>query len=239
MESPIISMVRTRCEARYLGRVDYGEALELQHRLLERRKAGEIRDQLMLLEHPHVITLGRRASIEDILVPGEKLRERGIALYHVGRGGQATYHGPGQLVGYPIIGLHRWGGPRDYVHALEEVLIRTMAAYGVAGQRAPGHPGVWVNGAKLAAIGVRISGGVTSHGFALNVHPDLELFSTIVPCGTPGLQVTSLERLMGAVLPLEEVARRVAQEFAALFGWELCWGAEIIEGITSIGASRG
>jgi lipoate-protein ligase B len=225
---------------------------------VEQRKAGLIGDHLLLLEHPHVITLGRRGSEQDILAPPAYLQEQGIAVYRVERGGLVTYHGPGQLMGYPIVDLrqgvpptsrvsstwthatagdrrqalrlrsgarvdHPWGGPADYVHALEEVLIRTVAFWGVSGQRLAGHPGVWVEGAKLASIGVHVSGGVTSHGFALNVHPNLEMFNAIVPCGIPGLRFTSLERLTGLSLPLEEVAQQVAREFAAVFRMEVSW----------------
>ncbi len=213
----------SHCVASYFGQVDYGMALELQRRLVEQRKAGLISDRLLLLEHPHVITLGRRGSEDDILAPPAYLQEQGIAIYRVERGGLVTCHGPGQLMGYPIVDLRPWGGPADYVHALEEVLIRAVACFGVPGQRVPGHPGVWVEGDKLASIGVHVSGGVTSHGFALNVHPNLGLFSAIVACGIPGLRFTSLESLTGLTLPLEEVAQQVARDFAAVFSMEVSW----------------
>ena len=218
-------MSQAQCTTSYLGLVEYGTALELQRSLVERRRADAIGDQLLLLEHPHVITVGRRGSDEDILVSPALLQEWGVSVHKVDRGGQVTYHGPGQLVGYPIISLREWGGPVTYVRTVEEVILRTVAAYGVRGHRVAGHPGVWVDGAKLGAIGVRISRGVASHGFALNVSPDLEFFNSVVPCGTPGLQVTSLECLNGEDPPLEEVAWRVGQEFGALFGREIVWQA--------------
>ncbi|MSQ40328.1 MAG: lipoyl(octanoyl) transferase LipB [Dehalococcoidia bacterium] len=221
--SEVLFLTSSHCVAAYLGRVEYGRALELQRRLVEQRKAGHISDRLLLLEHPHVITLGRRGSEEEILAPPASLKEQGIAVYRVERGGLVTYHGPGQLMGYPILDLRPWGGPVDYVHALEEVLICTVALFGVPGQRVAGHPGVWVEGVKLASIGVHVSGGVTSHGFALNVHTNLEMFSAIVPCGVPGLQFTSLERLTGLSLSLEEVARQVARDLAAVFRVEVSW----------------
>lgn len=211
------------CEARYLGRVGYERGLEIQRALVEARKTGAVPDQLLLLEHPHVITLGRRATGDHVLLTGEELRARGVAVHRTERGGEVTYHGPGQLVGYPIVDLRRWGGPADYVHALEEVIIRTVGRYGARAERVKGHPGVWVGGGKLAAIGVRVSGGVASHGFALNVHTDLAFFRMIIPCGVPGMDVTSLERLTGRGPALRTVAGDLARTFGLVLGRDTTW----------------
>jgi lipoyl(octanoyl) transferase len=206
------------CDALWLGRVGYDDGLELQSRAVAERTAGERDDTLFLLEHPHVYTLGRGADRTNVLVSERDLADRGAALYHTGRGGDVTYHGPGQLVGYPVISLkpdrcdvHR------YVRDLEETLIRTIADFGITGERVTGLTGVWVGGAKVAAIGVRIARWVTSHGFALNVTTDLARFDAIVPCGIAGRGVTSIERLTGRAFPLDAVAERAARHFGEVF----------------------
>lgn len=206
------------CEASWLGRVGYDEGLALQERAVAERIAGEAPDRLFLLEHPHVYTLGRGADAANVLAGEAELAALGAALYHTGRGGDVTYHGPGQLVGYPVLSLkpdrcdvHR------YVRDLEETLIRALRHYGVEGERVEGLTGVWVGGEKVAAIGVRIARWITSHGFALNVTADLSYFGAIVPCGISDKGVTSIERLTGQRPPLEEVARRVADEFGEVF----------------------
>ncbi len=210
------------CAARWLGRVGYEEAWALQRDLAVRRARGEVADTLLLLEHPPVYTTGRRIHDDRLLVPAEAL---GAPLLSVDRGGDVTFHGPGQLVVYPIIGLgDRPRGVQRYVRGLEETIIGTLAGYGIAGEREGGLTGVWVGGEKIAAIGVRVSrpGGaagswVTSHGLALNVSVDLAWFDRIVPCGIAGRGVTSMERLLGTTFPLPEVAARLAEEFAAVF----------------------
>jgi lipoyl(octanoyl) transferase len=211
-------------QLRRLGLVPYADGLDLQKRLVEERKGGEIPDQLIFLEHPPVITLGVRSRGErsHVLETPAGLAEQGVELFETGRGGDVTYHGPGQLVGYPILDLrpdrcdvHR------YVRDLEETLIRAADALGVAAGRLPGLTGVWVGDDKLAAIGVRISRWVTSHGFALNVTTDLGHFSLIVPCGISGKGVTSLEALTGRRVPMAEVQAAVAQAFAAVFEREI------------------
>jgi lipoyl(octanoyl) transferase len=208
-------------EVRRLGRVEYQAALDLQADLVERRKRNEISDQLLLLEHPSVITLGVRARRDttNLLETPESLAARGVALFESGRGGDVTYHGPGQLVGYPILDLtpdrrdvHR------YVRDLEEVLIRAAAEFGIVASRIPGLTGVWVDRDKLAAIGVRISRWVTSHGFALNVNTDLSRFGLIIPCGIADKGVTSMERLLGRDLLMAEVEEAVIRAFLAVFG---------------------
>ncbi len=208
-------------EVRSLGVVPYGIAHETQRELVTVRQSGNISDQLLLLEHPPVITVGvsGRSHRDHVLASPAELRDLGIEVVNVPRGGDVTYHGPGQLVGYPIIDLkpdrcdvHR------YVRDLEEVVIRTVAAFGVAAGRVAGFTGVWVGDDKLAAIGVRLSRWVTSHGFALNVASDLDQFRLIVPCGLPGRGVTSLERLTGSVPPRAEIEAVAADEFARIFG---------------------
>ena len=190
-----------------LGRVPYVEALALQERLVAARKRGEIADTLVLLEHPPVLTLGRNAARSNVLVPDEFLAARGVAVHEIKRGGDVTYHGPGQLVGYPILDLRgelpgKRGphlGPVDFVRLLEEVLIRACGEFGVSTQRIPKRTGVWTIGGgsvsekKIAALGVHVSQAVTSHGFALNVTTDLRDFGWIVPCGISDRAMTSLE----------------------------------------------
>jgi lipoyl(octanoyl) transferase len=199
--------------------VPYAEALELQARLVTGRQQGHIADTLLLLEHDPVFTLGRNARAENVLHSQESLRARGFDLFETGRGGDVTYHGPGQVVGYPILDLspdrcdvHR------YVRDLEEVMIRACADHGVVAQRVPGMTGAWVGEEKIGAIGVRIARWVTSHGFALNVATDLAPFDLIVPCGLRGRGVTSLERLLGRSVPLAEVEDRLATHLAAVLG---------------------
>ena len=214
--------IRTRpeVEVRRLGRVPYADALALQRKLVEERQAGRIGDLLLLLEHPHVLTLGVRGDggRSHILAPADVLAARSVEVFETGRGGDITYHGPGQLVGYPIIDLKP--DRRDvhrYVRDLEEVLMRTAADYGIAAGRVEGLTGVWVGREKLAAIGVRIARWITSHGFALNVTTDLDAFQLIVPCGIAGRGVTSLSRLLGRNLGVGEVQDRIASHFCRVF----------------------
>jgi lipoyl(octanoyl) transferase len=200
--------------------VPYADALSLQRALVEDRRAGRTGDVLLLVEHPHVLTLGVRGDggRSHILVTDEALAARGIDVFETGRGGDVTYHGPGQIVGYPIMDLkpdrqdvHR------YVRDLEEVLIRTSADYGVSARRVEGLTGVWVGREKLAAIGVRIARWVTSHGFAFNVTTDLEYFGLIVPCGIADRGVTSLDRLLGRAVDRREVEDRIVSRFCEVF----------------------
>jgi len=203
---------------RRLGRIRYAEGLDLQARLVAERQAGHIPDTLLLLEHEPVFTLGRNARRENVLFPEDELRRRGFDVFEAGRGGDVTYHGPGQIVGYPIVALpperrdvHR------YVRDLEEVMIRTCADYGVGATRVAGLTGTWVGGEKIGAIGVRIARWVTSHGFALNVATDLAPFGLIVPCGIQGRGVTSLERLLGRAPDLGDVMAELAKSFGRVF----------------------
>jgi lipoyl(octanoyl) transferase len=221
----------------YLGRVTYPAGLELQARLVGLRKAGAISDVLVLLEHPPVLTLGRNAGRDNVLLSDDELRARGVELVETNRGGDVTYHGPGQLVGYPIFDLRgplraagKRLGPVDFVRQMEEALIRTMADYGVAAMRVPGRTGVWTQPSgtvaekKLAAIGIHVSAGVTSHGFALNVTTDLEDFGWIVPCGINDRAVTSLElESRSADLTLPTAAEHVARQFGRVFNAQMLW----------------
>ena len=206
-------------EVRRLGRVPYAEGLDIQSRMVAERQAGQIPDTLLLLEHDPVFTLGRNARAEHVLFPEAELRARGFEVFETGRGGDVTYHGPGQVVGYPILDLapdrcdvHR------YVRDLEEVMIRTCADHGVTAGRVPGMTGTWVGDTKIGAIGVRIARWVTSHGFAFNVSADLAPFGLIVPCGLRGRGVTSLERLLGHPVGLDPVMDRLAIHVAGVFG---------------------
>jgi len=207
-------------QVRSLGRVAYATALEMQRELVAARQGGTIPDQLLLLEHPPIITVGvsGRRHRDHVLASPADLRSREIEILQVPRGGDVTYHGPGQLVGYPIVDLkpdrcdvHR------YVRDLEEVLIRTVAVFGVTAGRVDGLTGVWVGNDKLAAIGVRLSRWVTSHGFALNVTTDLDQFRLIVPCGLEGRGVTSLSRLTGVVPATAELEAAVTAAFGQVF----------------------
>lgn len=209
-------------EVRRLGTVPYAEALELQAQLVQQRRDGTIADQLLLLEHPPVITLGVKARNDrsHVLASEEVLRAQGVDMHESGRGGDVTYHGPGQLVGYPILHLDE-PARRDvhrYVRDLEEMLIRALAEFGIEASRAPGLTGVWVGSDKVAAIGVRISRWVTSHGFALNVDTDLSRFDLIVPCGIRGRGVTSMQRLLGRTVGLVAASEAVERSFMAVFG---------------------
>ena len=208
-------------EIRRLGVVPYAEAVDLQARLVQARRAGTIPDQLLLLEHPAVITLGVRARNDrsHVLAGGDLLETRGVEVFESGRGGDVTFHGPGQLVGYPILDLrpdrcdvHR------YVRDLEEVLIRATAGFGIEANRSPGLTGVWVGADKVAAIGVRISRWITSHGFAWNVNTDLSHFELIVPCGIRDKGVTSLQRTLGRTVAMDEAEDAVITAFARVFG---------------------
>jgi len=205
---------------RWLGRVPYAAALEEQERLVAARRRDACPDTLLLLEHPPVITFGRRSDPRNVLLDRDELDRRGIELHETGRGGDVTFHGPGQLVGYPVVRLPR--ERRDahgYLRDLEQALIRTAAGYGLTARRQPGWTGVWVGESKLAAIGVRLSTGwITSHGFALNVSTDLTYFETIVPCGISERGVTSLAELLDGPPALDEVAGRVAADLAAVLG---------------------
>ncbi|MCU1310929.1 MAG: lipoate-protein ligase [Candidatus Angelobacter sp.] len=222
-----------------LGTIDYATALKLQETLVELRKQGRIADTLLLLEHTPVITLGRNANAKNILDSPESLAERGVEVFEIKRGGDVTFHGPGQLVGYPICDLRGFTskvGAVEFVRRLEEVLIRACTEFGIDTKRVPGMTGVWTNPdegseKKIAAIGVHISRGITSHGFALNVTPDLESFKMIVPCGIADKAVTSMEQEWGGIenktlgrkLEMEAVSHAITRQFGQVFGTQILW----------------
>jgi lipoyl(octanoyl) transferase len=240
--SNVISVVQ-------LGQLDYGEGIRLQRKLIDLRKAGQIGDVLLLLEHSPVITLGRNARTAHVLASAEELVARGVEVFECDRGGDVTFHGPGQLVGYPIFDLRGFSrqpsavshqeltsesfpswrktlGVVDYVRRLEEVFIRTCGDFGIATKRVPGLTGVWTEAepaAKIAAIGVHISRSVTSHGFALNVNTDLSYFNLIVPCGITAKPVTSMDKELGRELDLDAVARAVSRNFGSVFASQMLW----------------
>ena len=214
------------CSVNDLGLIGYAEACDLQKRVVVARQAGLIEDVLLLCEHPHVITLGRSGKRSNLLAGENVLRQKGVEYFETSRGGDITYHGPGQVVGYPVLNLGAI--KRDvvwYVRALEEVMIRATADFGIAAQREVGKTGIWVGeGAaaeKLAAIGVHISRWVTSHGFAYNVATDLRYFDLIVPCGIAERKATSLEKLLSRRMSLDEVKSRLAVRFGEVFGLEV------------------
>jgi len=207
-------------EVRRLGLVSYGDALEVQRGLVEDRRAGRVPDLFLLLQHPHVLTLGVRGDggRSNVLATPERLNALGVELFETGRGGDVTYHGPGQIVGYPILDLrpdrcdvHR------YVRDLEEVMIRVTGEFGIRAGRIQGLTGAWVGAEKIGAIGVRISRWITSHGFAFNVNTDLDFFRLIVPCGIADRGVTSLARLTGRPVPVPDVEEMFVRHFGEVF----------------------
>jgi len=205
-----------------LGLMRYSEAFSIQQRLVELRKRGQGVDTLLFVEHPHVVTIGRNAQPQHVLASEEILSRTGIDLFETDRGGDVTYHGPGQIVGYPILDLREWRRDvRAYSRGVEQSLIDALAVFGIAGGRVPqaGHEGVWVNDAKLAAIGIHISRWITSHGFALNVDTDLSYFKYIVPCGLTK-PVCSL-RSLGFEVAREQVQHAIAASFAKVFDYQL------------------
>ena len=217
-----------KCCVRQLGRVDYSRAVEMQQELVRDRKQGTIPDQLLLLEHSHVITMGRNGHEENLLASPEVLERAGIAYHDTDRGGDITYHGPGQLVGYPILDLREW--KRDvgaYMRAVEQVIIDTLADFTIAAGRIEGKTGVWVGNCKIAAMGVHLSRWVTSHGFALNVNTELSYFRYIVPCGLT-LPVTSMWEQC-VLARIDEVAKTLAGHFGRVFDCEMMMeAAELI-----------
>jgi lipoyl(octanoyl) transferase len=210
------------CELHQLHLVTYENGMRLQQKLVEMRQVEQVPDQLLLLEHPPVITLGRGGDTRNLLAPQDVLRTHGVRFFETTRGGDITYHGPGQLVGYPI--LHLGEGNRDvrkYVTNVEEVLIRTVADFGIKAERVDGRRGIWVGNDKIAAIGVRIARWVTSHGFALNVSTNLDHFKLITPCGLQGTGVTSIEKLTGRKVTVDDVRPIVASKFGEVFQREM------------------
>ncbi|HEY6635556.1 MAG TPA: lipoyl(octanoyl) transferase LipB, partial [Acidimicrobiia bacterium] len=211
----------TTLRARWLGRLPYGEAWDLQRAFHEGRSGGRTEDDyLLLLEHPPVFTIGRNGDVRNLLAEMSAVHERGAEVHHVDRGGDITFHGPGQLVGYPIIELADPKQIVPYVRNLEEVLIRTLDDFGVAGWREEGLTGVWTERGKVAAIGVRVSRRVTMHGFSLNLHPDMSFFGMMNPCGITDRSVTTVSELIGSRVSLEEAVETLMPRFVEVFGYK-------------------
>ena len=214
-----ISTSKKVCIAPYLEIVPYEAALKLQQGLMQARAEGRIGDVLLLLQHPSVFTTGRFEGEEDMVVPRERLAREGIAVFHTNRGGGATYHGPGQLVGYPIINLKEDGlGVREYIQKLEAVIIKLLLALGIQGHRVAEYPGVWVGEKKVCSIAVHVSRSVTTHGFALNVTNDLRYFRYIRPCGLAGEVMTSVSELLGHWVAMETIIEKLLACFSEVFG---------------------
>ena len=214
-----ISTSKKVCIAPYLGIVKYELSLKLQQRLMQARAEGKIADVLLLLQHPPVFTIGRFRGEEDIIVPPETLAREGIAVFHTNRGGGSTYHGPGQLVGYPIFNLKEKGlGVREYIWKLEAVIIKLLLALGIQGHRVAEYPGVWVGEKKVCSMGIHVSHYITTHGFALNVTNDLRYFEYIRPCGLASGVITSVSELLGHRVEVETVIGKLLRSFSETFG---------------------
>lgn len=217
-----------------LGTIDYAEAHRLQKELQGQRVRGEVGDIVLLLEHPAVLTMGRSAKAQHVLAAPEILAARGVQVHEVGRGGDVTYHGPGQLVAYPIIDLKPdRKDVRKYVASLEETMIRTCANFGLAAGRVEGLNGAWIGDRKVGAVGVRISRWVTMHGLALNVNSDLREFEMIVPCGIQDKGVTSLSAELGRTVHVGGVFEPFAQHFAELYDADIEWHDGLPDGVSS------
>ncbi len=215
------------CNVLRLGRVDYGRALDFQKQCFDQRKYNLIEDVLLLVEHPPTYTIGRRGNGENLLISPNELEKLGIGLYWIRRGGDVTYHGPGQIVGYPILDLKMF--KRDinlYLRQLEDVLLLTLNDFGIVGSRKVGFTGVWVNEEKIGSIGVSLNNWITMHGFALNVNTDLSYFDKIVPCGIKGKSVTSIERLLSKTLELAVVEDSIILNFCKVFNVEAVPGGD-------------
>jgi lipoyl(octanoyl) transferase len=199
-----------------LGTIPFPEAMEYEHRLLKLRADEKIGDVLLILEHPPTVTLGRFGKKDNVLATSEELKERGVAFFYADRGGDATFNCPGQLVVHPIVNL-RLRGARAYIGDLEEMCLRVLHGYGVAAEKSPEHPGVWVRGAQICAMGLYFSRGVSMHGLSLNVNPDLDSFKVINLCGLPGRSATSIQNELGHAVSPEEVIKRIKDTFAEVF----------------------
>lgn len=213
-----ISRLKKACIVSYLGVVPYELALKLQKGLMQARAEGRIGDILLLLQHPSVFTIGRFRGGEDITVPPETLARDGIAVFHTNRGGGITYHGPGQLVGYPIANLKENGlDVREYIRKLEAAIIKLLADLGIQGHRVPEYPGVWVGERKVCSIGIHVSRYITTHGFALNVSNDLRYFRYVRPCGLSGEVMTSVSELLGRWVGMKTIIGRLIPSFSETF----------------------
>lgn len=228
------------CAVYQPGQVDYNKAYRLQIELARNRVNGSIGDVFLLLEHPPTITIGKKGDVENVVVSLDELREKGISVYFIERGGDVTYHGPGQLVGYPIIDLNYQG--KDiyrYINNLEEVLIRALKDFGIESGRDHTHRGVWIGDIEIAAIGLRVSRWVTMHGFALNVNNDLEPFSLINPCGFTGRRVSSVSEILGEPVAMGAVIEKVLGHFTEIFDAQLQIVPSDIKGMASLAGAGG
>ncbi len=217
-----------QCVAYWLGSIEYREAYDLQKRAMMSRLRGDMPDAILLLEHLPVFTVGKAGKQENVLVSQERLAENGISLFFTDRGGDVTYHGPGQLVAYPIMDLRdRDKDLHRYVFDLEEAIIRTLGDYGIEGCRDKSHPGVWVQGEEIAAIGLSVKSWITMHGVAINVNPNMEHFSLINPCGFSDRKATSMAAILGNEIPMEEMMHKFVDRFAEAFQVEMEWGSSL------------
>jgi len=204
-----------------LGLIDYKKAWDLQNEIYNKRLGNEVSDTLLLLEHPHTYTLGKVAAQENLLINDDQLKLKGISVFEIDRGGDITYHGPGQIVGYPIINLSQWNeDTHKYLRGLEEVLIQTCSEYGLKSERNPKFTGVWLKDRKIAAIGIKVSRWITMHGFAFNVNTNLSYFDGIIPCGIKDKEVTSLSRELGKNIDLNDVKKIITEKFMEVFGYD-------------------
>lgn len=205
-----------------LGFIDYQNAWDLQKDVFAKRVKDEVADTFFMLEHPHTYTLGKVAEKENLISSEDQLKELGVSVYEIDRGGDITYHGPGQIAGYPIIKLSDWKeDTHEYLRSLEEVMMEVCADYGLKTHRNPKYTGVWIEERKIAAIGIKVSRWTTMHGFAFNVNTDLNYFGGIIPCGIKDKDVTSLKRELGREVPIEEVKQKLADKFKEVFGYQM------------------
>ena len=226
------------CRVINLGLMDYLRAWELQKSLVERVSAGDEADTLLILQHPHTYTIGRRGRREDVLLDDRELERIGASVYDVDRGGEATYHGPGQLVAYPIVNIRPWGGPLRFVRTLERVMIATLADYGIVAGVKEGCTGVWVGEDKIGAIGLKVSRGVASHGISLNVRPDLGYYRHVIPCGSADITVTSMGEILGEGVEVDVVGYTLQYHFGRLFGLKMVEGESSEVGATQLTSSQ-
>ena len=216
--------------------MDYGRAWDLQRALVGQVASGAEPDTLLILQHPHTYTIGRRGLREDVLLSDAELEKRDSSIFHVDRGGQATYHGPGQLVAYPVVNIRPWGGPLKFVRTLEQVMIDTVSDFGIDAAAKEGCTGVWVGEGKIGAIGLKVSRGVASHGISLNVNPDLSYYSHVIPCGSPNITVTSMKELSSEPVGMASVAYSLQYHFGRLFVLKMVEGdaQALLQGETEI-----
>ena len=204
-----------------LGLIDYQKAWDLQHTLFEKRRANSIDDTLLLLEHPHTYTFGKSSDKSNLLLDDSELKRRNISLYDIDRGGDITYHGPGQIVGYAILDLKNWEqDTHKYLRALEEVIIQSLSEFGIDGERDKDHTGVWVNEKKICAIGIKVSRWISMHGFALNVNTEMDLFNGIVPCGIDDKDVTSLKEELHDNCNIDIIKDSLVKKFKEIFNYD-------------------